>query len=724
MGTVAVKACYVINSGTSVAVCLDCAVGLKQAPAKPIRVSIDGGPDAQVPLNRTIWDPGVSFVFLPVDAKIPPGSAVVVSFGDGELLTSAGPVLGGGFAAINKSGGDLRDIDPGLIRMGIGTNADQITYYNITPWYTNLAKHLSAWVPDKGVSQIVDAMGNLVGVLGGRTVARYQASVNNYFSRKTGQPWGAGGPFAIAVDSPAGPVRASGAPVQDVYLTAPITAADSAYGPALVLEASGPAKNLRIYPPGSDMGSKFNPRFLERMGDCSVIRFMDTWGTNRSQVASVADIHVPADVSYATPKTPPASAKVVSIEKWDNPRGFFWTQAGWSSVLFRTESPHPFRLGQSATLSGFPDVAMSDGTKRTINNYASIVHPVDATSFAMCIYTGKPTSVSVVTAAVSGSADAQASYTIPLEDLIALCNEKNCDMWWNVPILYDDASIAANAAAIASSLRPGLKCYVEYANEHWNTATGFFTSWYCYGRGALEGITATQWYTKRAGEVLSLAEVPLVGRIVRVMGSWNNSPRTTTEILTYAKANGIRVDAVAVAPYVSNMPMSAAMAPAAALLTDDQRMDLGEIGMFLGSPIVKKTAGHRAAIDAFDRSIRLVCYEGGIENGSLGIPGNDGIRVSIIWSRHPRIWQFYLDFLMQLQEDAGVDLFVDYMRFHPNGLYVWGKYQGCDQAPGRGDGSDGLFDNRLGYFDLDRIVSVGAGVLKWWHEQRRKNEGQ
>ncbi len=82
-----------------------------------------------------------------------------------------------------------------------------------------------------------------------------------------------------------------------------------------------------------------------------------------------------------------------------------------------------------------------------------------------------------------------------LEDAVAMCNAVNADMWINVPVCADndyvtklarliqygtDAAGNPYATATANPVHPplnsDLKVYVEYGNEIWNTAGGF----YCY----------------------------------------------------------------------------------------------------------------------------------------------------------------------------------------------------------------------------------------------------
>jgi hypothetical protein len=80
---------------------------------------------------------------------------------------------------------------------------------------------------------------------------------------------------------------------------------------------------------------------------------------------------------------------------------------------------------------------------------------------------------------------------VALEYQILLCNELKADFWINIPVAADDEYIRKIALALRYGtdgvepytrrqasplyppLAPGLKLYVEYANEVWNSASGF-----------------------------------------------------------------------------------------------------------------------------------------------------------------------------------------------------------------------------------------------------------
>ncbi len=62
---------------------------------------------------------------------------------------------------------------------------------------------------------------------------------------------------------------------------------------------------------------------------------------------------------------------------------------------------------------------------------------------------------------------------IAWEYCIQLANETGTDLWINIPHKATDDYILQLATLLKAQLRPGLKIYVEFSNETWNSAYGF-----------------------------------------------------------------------------------------------------------------------------------------------------------------------------------------------------------------------------------------------------------
>ena len=57
---------------------------------------------------------------------------------------------------------------------------------------------------------------------------------------------------------------------------------------------------------------------------------------------------------------------------------------------------------------------------------------------------------------------------VPWEHIVALANQTGKDLWVNIPALADDDYVRQLARLLRTTLRPGLRVYVEYSNEVWN----------------------------------------------------------------------------------------------------------------------------------------------------------------------------------------------------------------------------------------------------------------
>lgn len=62
---------------------------------------------------------------------------------------------------------------------------------------------------------------------------------------------------------------------------------------------------------------------------------------------------------------------------------------------------------------------------------------------------------------------------VPIEACAALCNQVNANIWAPIPHQATDAYLVDYFTRLKSSLRDGLKAYIEYCNEHWNSDSDF-----------------------------------------------------------------------------------------------------------------------------------------------------------------------------------------------------------------------------------------------------------
>lgn len=57
---------------------------------------------------------------------------------------------------------------------------------------------------------------------------------------------------------------------------------------------------------------------------------------------------------------------------------------------------------------------------------------------------------------------------VPIEAMVALCNEIGADGWFNMPLFATDDYVTQFATLVAGTLQAPLKAYVEYGDEIWN----------------------------------------------------------------------------------------------------------------------------------------------------------------------------------------------------------------------------------------------------------------
>ena len=144
----------------------------------------------------------------------------------------------------------------------------------------------------------------------------------------------------------------------------------------------------------------------------------------------------------------------------------------------------------------------------------------------------------------------------PVEIMVALANKLHADPWFSMPYLASDDYIHHFANYVRDHLRPGLKVYVEYANEAWNTQfveqTQYFRS-----QGQAFGLdpdpikAGEKYYSQRSVEIFDIWEQSFGGldRLVRVMSGWTSKDKLTETLLTHQNAYK-KTDAFAIAPYV------------------------------------------------------------------------------------------------------------------------------------------------------------------------------
>lgn len=149
---------------------------------------------------------------------------------------------------------------------------------------------------------------------------------------------------------------------------------------------------------------------------------------------------------------------------------------------------------------------------------------------------------------------------IAYEHIIDVCNRLDKNPWICIPHAADDNYITKIAQLFNDSLKPGLKIYVEYSNEVWNSV--FTQNTYADSMGNALGYSGSAWekgwkfYSKRCADVFRLFENEITDstRFVKIIASQAANSWLTDYLLdrfeeTTYNPSQVKADAIATAPY-------------------------------------------------------------------------------------------------------------------------------------------------------------------------------
>ena len=281
---------------------------------------------------------------------------------------------------------------------------------------------------------------------------------------------------------------------------------------------------------------------------------------------------------------------------------------GWFAVELVSEYAHGLRTGDFIdTLLNFtfPNITTTTSTAyldyNTTNAVVYVTSPTTIVVLVACNGTGSTLGQiasspggSVAKSPTTFSPYPTATYTLPAPPVLpfefdaATASLLRSNLWISVPRWASDQCSAAIASKIAAYLAPGLKVYVEYMNEHWNTWT--INSWtagvlstlvsylppgtqignyYTVPEGAAP-LSSDQFYTIQAARhhdiwASTFAALGRESDVVRVFGAQGSAASVQNTIVATATQYGIPIDALAIALY-SQVPddptFTAAVTPA------------------------------------------------------------------------------------------------------------------------------------------------------------------
>ncbi len=249
----------------------------------------------------------------------------------------------------------------------------------------------------------------------------------------------------------------------------------------------------------------------------------------------------------------------------------------------------------------------------------------------------------------------------PLEIMVALSNRLNADPWFNLPHKADNYYVTQYAKYVKENLRPGLKAYVEYTNEAWNSI--FTQAHYVKDMGERMNLDSDRdkagykYFSLRSVQIFDIFEKTFGGneRLVRVMGSWTGWTRLSEMLLSYRDAYK-KTDAIAIAPYffpkLENAKKAKSVAQLFKMIYDPKE-----------KYSIPKVLGyiHKNAQTAEKFGVDLIAYEGGqhlVDWKSRKIDQHP-TKLMIAANRDWRMAKAYTDF-MQGWKDNGGKLFVNF----------------------------------------------------------------
>lgn len=256
---------------------------------------------------------------------------------------------------------------------------------------------------------------------------------------------------------------------------------------------------------------------------------------------------------------------------------------------------------------------------------------------------------------------------------IELANELNSDIWVNMPHMADDGYVQNFATLVRDTLKPGLKVYVEWSNEVWNSSPGYNASpWVTQQMQKPEnaGLTFYQvWakYTKNDFDIWSSVFAGQTNRMVRVVAGQSANSWITSQVL---QNMGGAFDAIAIAPYMSMRPNQ--LAGFSASTTANQVIDsLTNVSLpncLLGVNSHKALSDQYSA--ALGRHISLLTYEGGVELMGRNQPYQQAFLDAGV---SPSMYDLYHTYLNELSAH-GVELFLNYNFTSRGGSSPYGDF--------------------------------------------------
>jgi hypothetical protein len=278
----------------------------------------------------------------------------------------------------------------------------------------------------------------------------------------------------------------------------------------------GTMRDLRLYRKSDEAafnaGEIFTPEFVQLLLGLNpkILRTMDWSRTNNSNNANFSH------------RCPINAFSYLAGKWWTQGGSALWAGTATGSGIYTCSNPNASGSGayvQGETVQLLFATTNSDSSPTLNVGRRGAVRIVDLAGAALSV--GEIRTNSACTLIYDAwlnawllSAEGKGSFIgalnpgVPVEIQVALCNRLDVNIWFNIPIMYTDASVIAVASYIRDNLNPHLTAYFELSNECWNEH--FVQTRLCRKRGSYLGLPMKDgrqeygYYALRVRQVMSL----------------------------------------------------------------------------------------------------------------------------------------------------------------------------------------------------------------------------
>ena len=276
---------------------------------------------------------------------------------------------------------------------------------------------------------------------------------------------------------------------------------------------------------------------------------------------------------------------------------------------------------------------------------------------------------------------------VPVEWLVDLANQLNCDAWFCMPHKAHDDYIKQFAQYVKKHLKPELRAWVEYSNEVWNGGFKQYKDAEIAGQqlnlSNKPSQAALHYYAYRSVQIFKIWTDVYKGhdRLVRVLASQAAYSPAAEQILSF-KDTASQADVLAIAPYISfNIPEKDEKgldAKSVSTWNLEQLFEhLNKVSLPQSTEWVKS---NKKVADAY--GLKLVAYEAGQHLVGVGGGENNEQLNKLLYSANAdaRMGDIYTESLTMWAQNGG-DLTCSYSSVGTWSKWgSWGLLQNHDDA--------------------------------------------